>query len=569
MYLMKGVFDMKLRKIVLKVVAPLCLTLCLFSMAWAAGPEEALSARPEKSVYSVLRLEDLGGFLRWALSEENLKLIAAAPNTGLDEGTIQLVVAALSTVPVKEAALVVGQTDPKGLPFLQVALAVPAGAELDRLASGKGTAADLMTLVLGADNPLLAMLGGEAPFAMAPQDGNVYTLDDTLALAARDGLILLSLSMDDLKAGITALESGKDRLALKRRFDAKDFALLHADPSALEALSKAQTDENGPSEEDYKLLREVLRTPLEVELGFERFPERFLLSTGWNFEEAMAENYAAYFKKMMAAPRVPGGHITLLGEGSPIFALGMLLNMEGFADNPSPEIKQAWKELVEGLASLGVSERELADLLADGLSLVAGGRVPYEGFRIPGAYLALNGQAGAAASVLDKLAKVGEGALAPAQVEGWEKAYRVDPSAAPVPCVVGVKGETLFLGLAETSTLAGTPAPSPKLEELLKKESGGSLFFDFEGILSYLKDEFVGMSPMLAMITGDSSVMEHILEVLDAKLSVPSLSAWSPSGDMALWEFALADVPAEDGLLVRLIKAGSAIAEAAEKAEEK
>ena len=563
---------MKLRKIALGVIA----ALCLFTWAWAVRPveaqstrpEEALSARPEKSVYAVLRLEDVGGFLRWALSEENLKLVATVPDTELDEGAIQMITAALSKVPLKEAALLVSQTDPKAAPFLQVALSVPAGAELDRLAEGKGTAADLMALVLGTDSPLIPMLGGEAPFALTPKEGNVYMLDDDLAMAARDGLLLFSLSMDDLRAGLTALENEKGRLPLKRRFKTGNFAFLHMDPSVMEGISREQAAGNkdkGLDEEDIKAMREAFRAPFEAELGFERFAERFLLSMGFNLKEALSEQYLQHFKAWMDTSLVPGGRIALFGSGSPLFALGTYLNVEGFANNPSPEIKQLWKELMEGVKSLGISENEVRDLLVEGLSLVAGGRIPYEGFHVPGAYLALHGQAGAAASILDKLAKAGGDALAPVQVEGWEKVLRVDPSAAPVPCLLGVKDETLFFGLAEADTLAGKPSPSAKLEELMGKKSSGSLFMDFAGLQTYLKEEFAGLRPVLSML-GNPSMVGHIQGLLDAKLSVPSVSAWSPTEETVFFDFAIEDVPAGEGLLARLVKAVSAFAEAMDEA---
>ncbi|MBR1673264.1 MAG: hypothetical protein IJ702_10090, partial [Fretibacterium sp.] len=137
----------------------LCLCLCLFSAAWAAAPEDALSAQPKESVYFALRVEDLGGLLRWALSEENLRTFA--PLAGLDEDTIQIVNLVLKKVAVKAAALS-GGTTAEGVPFFQAALA--------------GSGANVVEFLLGPDSP------------MAPVAESILN-DSGLTFELKDGLL--------------------------------------------------------------------------------------------------------------------------------------------------------------------------------------------------------------------------------------------------------------------------------------------------------------------------------------------------------------------------------------------
>ncbi len=61
-----------LKKTLFKAALVLCLTLGVASSSWAAQPFDALSTRPEKSVYAVLNLQDVGELVRWALSPETV-----------------------------------------------------------------------------------------------------------------------------------------------------------------------------------------------------------------------------------------------------------------------------------------------------------------------------------------------------------------------------------------------------------------------------------------------------------------------------------------------------------------
>ena len=522
----------------------LSLSLCVFSAAWAANPEDALSARPEDSVYFALRVDNLGDFLRWAVSERNLRTFA--PLAELDEDSIKAITAILDKVPVKAAALAVGMTK-EGAPFFQAALA------------GEGTNAT--ELLLGADSPMAEMAES--------------TLKDSgLAFEVKDGLLLLGATPDDLKAGAEALEDEGKRLSIQRRFAAKDFALFHVDFTALKpiAMMSAEDDEARKSlEENYKVLEDYFRAPFEVELDVESFADRCLISGATNVMEALNKKYAA---EMAEARPVPGGHIRLLGEGSPLFALGTCLNLESFKRHPA--LKEAIEQGVAMLKQTGISEKDFTHLLSGGLSLVlGGGSFQYEGIKIPSLCLTQTGEDGAAASILGVLGGMEDLHLNPVQTEGWDKMLQVDSSVSPVPCLLGVQGETLLLGLTDAASLTAAPAPAPKLAELLGKDALAALYMDFAGIQSHLKslgELIAGFMPLVGEVTGQDSLSQAgnlVSELLNAKLSIPSFSLWGATAETFFMEFALADVPAGEGLWDKMVKVGLAVQKMAESGEEK
>ena len=101
-----------LKKTLFKAALVLCLSLGVASSSWAAQPFDALSAKPEKSAYAVLNLQDVGGLVRWALSPENLAVLA--PLAGeMDAASINVFADALKKVPAKGIAILVGTDDPK------------------------------------------------------------------------------------------------------------------------------------------------------------------------------------------------------------------------------------------------------------------------------------------------------------------------------------------------------------------------------------------------------------------------------------------------------------------------
>lgn len=532
----------------------------LASSAWGAAPREALSARPANSLYVVLNVDNLGGLVRSVLSSENIDLFAPL----MDENTLnglRMASAAVSKMPVRTAALVAG-TDENLVPFLQIALDLPEDlkSNLELVAGGKAKAEDIVSLILGdgalAFGPLIDA---------APQEGAQgvwYSLNGQLALAARDGLLLIGLSPADLEASLEALAASKERLAVKLRHESKNFSLLHMDFPTLLKIAKEQEakekqDGEGKKkfdEVDMDALKKYFKAPLEVEYGFERKPDRFLLSMAVNLEESLS---GAFLERIQRMEAVPGGELFLAGAGRPLLALGSKISFKGSDIEIYPEIAKLWKKGIARLSEYGISEAEVENLLSGSVSLVYGGSAAFAGTQIPGAYLALTGRDGAAASIFKKITENENFAAmlptAPIEVKGWETVLQVDPSMAPVPALLGVKGETLFLGLQDAASLNAEPEVSERVKALLKKDSIGTSFFDFEAIRATLA-ALVNAPDSTVSALLPPPILSAVKDVLGAELSVPFLGVWAPHYAEGFAEFSLVDVAPEKGLMAKVVE---------------
>ena len=190
---------------------------------------------------------------------------------------------------------------------------------------------------------------------------------------------------------------------MKRRFEAGNFAFLHLDPDLADAIGKARASEEGDvtwTEEDSKALRETFRAPLDLEVAFEGFKDRFLVSMGANVEEAMAKDYLANWE---GVGPVSGGRILPLGEGSPLIAGGGYLSSQALDSNP--RLKALWGSAVEAFKRIGVTEPEARGLMNGDFSLSVGGNISLKGLigletKLPGIFVTLTRSNGAAAAFL-------------------------------------------------------------------------------------------------------------------------------------------------------------------------
>ena len=234
---------------------------------------------------------------------------------------------------LKTTALLAG-TDGNLTPFFQAALSLPAELknQLGLVESGKAKPEDIVSLVLGDGalvfGPLLNVElqdGAQGPY---------FLLNGQVALAARDGLLLVGLSPNDLEASLKALVDPKERLSVKRRHEARNFSLLHLDFPTLIKVAKDQKGREKADKKDGKKIDEIdfdvlgayFKAPLEIEYGIDKEPGGVLFSMGVNIEEALSDNYLKRFAKMEP---VPGGELFLTGGGRPLFALSSKLSVKG------------------------------------------------------------------------------------------------------------------------------------------------------------------------------------------------------------------------------------------------
>lgn len=530
------------------------------SAAWGAVPQEALSKRSPKAIYMALSIDDLGGLVRYVLSSENIDLFAPL----MDEKTLEgarMISAVVSKMPVGTAALAAG-TDENLVPFLQLALALPAELQpkLDLVESGQAKAEDIVSLLLGDGGLVFAPL---LESELRKGDQGFYSLKDgSVVLTARSGLLLMGLSAGDLEASLKALADREERLPLNRRLEAKNLSLLHLDFATMLHIAESRKDEASekPFDEiDANVLGAYFKAPLEIEYGYEKTPEHFLVSVAANVEEAFS---SAYLERLAEIEPEAGGALFLTGTGRPLFALGSKWSFKSSDLAVYPEVANLWKEGIGLLAQYGISEAEVENLLSGSVSLVCGGSASVMGGKSPGAYLALTGREGAAASIFKKIVGNEDFSSAlptvPVEMKDWEAVLQVDPALLPLPVLLGVKGETLFLGIQDAASLNAAPELSAELRSLLEKSSMSTSFFDFKAIgaalNNILNDE---KSPLPGLLP--SETLPLLKGVLGAELSVPFVGIWAPRSDRAFAEGLLVEVPAGKGLMAEIVKVAASL----------
>ena len=521
--------------------------------AYSAQTEDALSSRPDDSVYMVLRLEDTARFLQWLFSKDNLNLFMPLIMKGQSQADVMVMAetinAFVSVSPLRSAAVVLGVTrkDVKS-PFLQAAFKVsPELSDIvKKVADGSANASDIARLLIGDK---MAAAFAETMIKVERDKGNILRVNNELFMTARDDVVLVGTSMNDVRLALRALNEADSRLFTKiaRKFSDEDFALLHVDYE-----TAADLDDKG--EIDDLDARKYFAKPLNVEFAFKRFTDKFRISTSLNLSEALTKKYADKLQKQAKIWKaVKGGNIDLANVGgstSPLVAMGTYIDFEALKE------QDAWKPAVKSLlrnmrVRFKVSEEETAALLTGPFSAVVNDTVTYEGFKIPALYVSQTGKPGAAAKVFERFtnsqhfAKVHDGVL------------QLDSSISPISCLASNKGETLCVDFAELSSLAAKPEMKPALSELLERESIASMWFDFAGVQAWINDEengvFATVAPF-ATFMGYGKYVQAARDILSAELSVPSVSIWGTEPETIYTEFAVKDIDVNNGLFARIIK---------------
>ena len=543
---------MKVKKFLVLAVLGLVF---LSGISYAAQPEDALSTRPDDSLYFVLRLGDTAKFLQWLVSNENVQLfmplILGSKESNEIIGTIEILNTVVQNTPLKSAALVVGinKSDVKArAPFFQMAFTVnPVVSSVVRsIASGTAEAKDIAKLILGDSNAALLSIAETVIKVERGEDGT-FKINNEVFMKAADDLVILGTSLEDVISSVNALEDSGARLfaSKTKRFDAEDFAFLHID---YETAAELESDDADLAE-----TKHYFDKPLEIEFAFKRFVGKFAVSAGMNIKEAMSPKYINRIWNGYEPEAVKGGNINPKNIGkskTPLIAIGTLLNMQRLKESTS--FRQTWNKAVrEAQKRFGLTEEDLTGALTGPFSAAVNDSVTFEGFKIPALYLSHTGKEGAAETLYDKLTKsqhfmkVQEGVL------------QLDSSISPISCLVVKDGDTLGIDFAELSNLGGTPELKPAFAELMNHESVAAFWLDFAGIRDWLLDDsngvFTSLAP-LAAIMGYGKYVQAFRDVLGAEFSVPSLSVWSESNEVFHAEFAVAEIDPQKGFLSKVIK---------------
>ena len=453
----------------------------------------------------------------------------------------------VSEISVKESAFAAGLGG-EG-PFLQFA-ASPRGSSpelINRVAEGSASPEEVSEALLGKVGVLLSSM-------LSPklQEGDFpyYSLlDGNLTLSAKDGLILIALSQKDLSDSITALGSEASRLAPSRRFESGDYIFAHLDMPFAAALAANVAKEGA----DPEAVSAEFKAPLEFEIAFDAKPELFRVSMGANVTEAIPS--LKVFDDLKPAE---GGNIFLAGGGSLFLAMSAPVSFDASRLAVSPAAAAAWKQLVAMLAPAGITEEDLQNLFSGVITIAAGNEASIFERKVPGVYVAIQGKDGAASAVLDKVFKNEEFSLplpfASFESEGWSGLYALDPSAVPASVAAGVKGETLFIGLAEPGRLNDRPVISDMGETALKEKYMAGGFLDTDLLWKRLRTDSSDEGSALgyALANNQPSVAGFADEILGADLAVNFAKLWAPDFGTSFMEFSLTDVPEEKALMPRI-----------------
>ena len=516
-----------------------------------AAVEDALTPVPEQSVYAVLKLDDTSALLKWIFSQENIDtfmpLILASENSNEIMGAVEMISAFAQNTPLSSAAILVGVTGDKNPePFFKMAFTAKPEAEIfvKKIADGSAEASDIAKLFIGKNNPMISI--AESMIKVEKGEDNILQVDNELFLKAQDGMIIAGLSADDVKTGLNALNDESTRLftAKTRRFAPKDFAWIHIDPVTLDTL-----DED--DEIDIEEVKKYLEKPLDVELGFMRVPEKFLMSAAYNLKEALSKEYFKKTGMKKDYANVKGGYINLAGVKAPLIAFGGMLNINGL--KLTEEGLAGWKEFVkQAKLRFGIAEDDLTNLFNGAMSFVMNDNVTVEGFKVPAVYVSQTGTDGAAEKIFANFEK------SPHFHKVQEGILQIDSSLSPVPVLAARDGETLKLDLAELENISASPELKPALKELLDTEASSALWLDFAAVQSWILAPENGVLTLLeplARFSGQGEYFDAFKEILNARFTVPSMSVRSDSFEIIHTEFQIDEsVKAEDGLMSKLVK---------------
>ena len=523
----------------IKAIFTILFILAVSSVASALPPRDALSARGAESVYVVAGIDDLSGLLQGIFSPVNIEMVASIVDLE-DAQTVRLIGSFVSQVPARSVAFASGVTAEGS--FVQVAASLPDSVrlKLNRVADGSASGEELITLLFGDGAAILA--DGFATEVQSGAAGQYYVVNEAAFIAAKDDLLLIASSSAELEASMVALEKKENRLPLKRRFDSPNYWRVHADMPTLVTL----VEEVGKPVDFTKMFK----APFEFEAAFSSKPGSFTVSTGVNILQSLAD--AARLADIKPAT---GANMFLAGGGKLLLALAGPTAFKAADLKMYPELLPWWDLLIGLLKKVKVSEYDVENMLNGSFSVVVGSDATLWGKTVPGGYLALTGRKDTAAVILGRLmaseAFTQAIPMAPLNLEGWDSLFALDPALLPMSFLVGVKKDTLFIGIVDFAALPKAPELPAEAAEMLDAPLFAAGLIDTGAVWNWLRFEIADSSTTMPLLYHAQGFLENILK---ADLFVPLIKIWSPELEVTYIEFSTVDVPEEKRLLPRLLE---------------
>ena len=530
----------------------LLISVMIFSgTAFSAQVEDALTQRPENSVYMVLKLNDTEALLKWIFSRENIDtfmpLILASKNSNEIMGGVEVLSAFAENTPLKNAALLIGVNDKKvPEPYFQMALTVTPELSpiVKRIADGSASAVDIAKLFLGLDSPLASF--AESMIKVEKAGDNILRIDNEIFMKAQDETVILAMSLNDIKSSLNAIENSDLRMFSKheRKFSGKDFIFFHCDPKVAANLN----DDKKSDDIDLDDVGKYIDKPLNVEINFERMPDKFIMSMAFNLKEALNKFYSEKtFRNEKNIEKVKGGHLNPIGKKSPLLMFSGFLDLSLFRDYDS-ETKKMWNDIVKQLKNrFGLTENDIIEASKGSFSLTVNDNVSVEGIKIPAIYTSMAAKSG---KIFDILAK------SPHFHKVQERVLQIDSSVSPISCVVENKSGSLGVHFADLENVSSKPEIKTALNELMNKEAISGLWIDFDEIRNWIVSPENGVLIMLeplARFTGNGEIFDDVRDLLSAEFSVPSISFWADSQEITHTQFNLAEINSSNGFLRKIV----------------
>lgn len=526
----------------------LLVILAVSGALFAAEPENALTFRSNSGVYFALKVNDVRGFLQWLVSRENMNLVAKfVPD--FDKDMIDIVASVIDDLPLKSAAFNFGVSlvDGKPEPCIQAAFTLHPSTALiaDKIEVAAADAKDIASMIIGSNSPLVSFF--EMMIKVEHEPGKILRINNEIFVKAKDGVVFAGTDIQSVNDAYETFTTGKDRFIDRfgRKFAADNFALLYLERDAVVAL-------NNLSKADIKEIDKYWASPLRAECALGYQPDKLTLGFTLNLLEALKPEF------IVKLDPVRGGNILINGIGgdlSPFFALGTVFNF-GLADVDDDMLRDL-SGFFKFLQRFDISRDEFFEFMKGAFSIVIGtNSVPVEGFKIPSVFLTKTGAAGLAEQIFKKIASKPFLTEVSSNSTGWTRLLQVDSSLSPVSFLIGLRGDSLGLGILELSATGENHALKAEFENLLARKSIASFWLDFEAIQSWLRDSTNGVITFLtplAAFSGYGDVMSVVVDILNSKLSVPSVAFYSPNLETFFVECNLADVPEGEGVFPKLV----------------
>ncbi len=278
-------------------------------------------------------------------------------------------------------------------------------------------------------------------------------------LTARENLLILAYTQDNLLATYKALENPENRYNPDRKYP---------DLSSFIRFNDAGLTQIGLISEK---IPAVFHDNIEGELAFGSTKK------SWNFK-AFSTLFNAFYTEEELAKITPVTTPTpLVGGGEAIAAAGinpdfifMRRSLGNLLEGKSNPVAGYYNDIVELLTSIGFQEKDVHSILGGSYHFVIGGEAGsmFVPVTFPGVYGVLKGKdAQATQNVVETLAALlTESVGVPLEkqdLKGWDSFYALSM---PVTAVLGAKGDELFLGLVDPNKIQEPSKASSQMKKM-------------------------------------------------------------------------------------------------------